>query len=263
LSSISIYMLRNYDKIGLISPEYTDQFSGYRYYSEQQILKANRIQALKAMGFGLKEMGDILEKEFNAIEFQKKLENKITEKREAIAKLEREILQMNNALSGALKEEEHLCDIVVKTLPEKNVIYYRDKIKDFQDEGKLWGVLMQACEKMNVSIVPQGFTAAIQHEINYDDNYIDVEVLVEVEKKGKTCETVKYRIIKPCEVAAIAFQGQYSKIENINMAAAKWVIENQYEICGSPINIYHISPKNEADENNFITEVCFPIKKKN
>lgn len=262
LSSISIYMLRNYDKISLLSPEYTDKFSGYRYYSEKQILTANRIQALKAMGFGLKEIGELLETDIDNAEFQQKLENKIVEKRTEIEKLEREILQMKHALSGVLKEEEHLCDIVVKTISEKNIVFYRDKIRDFPEEGRLWEALTKACEENKVGVVPQGMAAAIQHEINYDDNYIDVEVLLEVENKGKDSGLLHYRTLNPSQVAAIAFQGQYGKIEDINVAVAKWVLENQYEICASPISIYHISPKNEADENKFITEVCFPIKKK-
>ena len=53
LSKISIYMLRNYNEIGLLVPAQTDDFTGYRYYNEDQLPIANRIQALKSMGIGL------------------------------------------------------------------------------------------------------------------------------------------------------------------------------------------------------------------
>jgi DNA-binding transcriptional MerR regulator len=56
LSTISIYMLRNYDKIGLLVPQHVDELSGYRYYDKLQLLQANRIIALKSMGFGLDEI---------------------------------------------------------------------------------------------------------------------------------------------------------------------------------------------------------------
>lgn len=262
LSSISIYMLRNYDKIGLLSPDYTDPFSGYRYYSEKQILTANRIQALKAMGFGLKEIGEILEEEENYTQFQQKLTDKIEEKEQEIEKLQREIMQMRNALSGARKEEEYLYDIAVKTIPQKNIICLRDKIRNFPEEGKLWAALNKICQEGRVEVVPQGMVAAIQHEINYDDDYIDVEVLLEVEKKGTDIGPARYRTLESCQVAAIAFEGQYTKFERMNFAMAKWVNKNHYEICGNPMNIYHISPKNEEDESKFITEICFPVKKK-
>jgi len=56
LSSISINMLRHYDRIGLLVPEHVDKFTGYRYYSSGQLVRANQIVALKSMGFGLKEI---------------------------------------------------------------------------------------------------------------------------------------------------------------------------------------------------------------
>lgn len=61
LARISIYMLRNYNESGLLVPKYVDEKTGYRYYSEEQLTVANRIQALKAMGFSLADIKHILE----------------------------------------------------------------------------------------------------------------------------------------------------------------------------------------------------------
>ena len=60
LSRISIRMLRHYAETGLLAPEKIDPFTGYRYYSEAQLPIANRITALKDMGFGLAAIGEIL-----------------------------------------------------------------------------------------------------------------------------------------------------------------------------------------------------------
>ena len=60
LSRISIRMLRHYAETGLLAPEKIDPFTGYRYYSEAQLPIANRITALKDMGFGLSAIGEIL-----------------------------------------------------------------------------------------------------------------------------------------------------------------------------------------------------------
>ena len=46
LSRISIRMLRHYDEIGILHPEYVDDFTGYRFYSESQLPLAGRIQTL-------------------------------------------------------------------------------------------------------------------------------------------------------------------------------------------------------------------------
>lgn len=74
-----ISVLRHYDREKLLEPQYTDKFSGYRYYSSEQILTFYRINALKKAGFSLQEIKEILSerksnKEIEAIFAQKENE---------------------------------------------------------------------------------------------------------------------------------------------------------------------------------------------
>lgn len=50
-----ISVLRHYDKQNLLRPIYIDKFTGYRYYSQEQISIFFRITALKEAGFTLAE----------------------------------------------------------------------------------------------------------------------------------------------------------------------------------------------------------------
>ena len=61
LSRVSIRMLRHYDEIGLLKPVKIDGFTGYRYYSEDQLPVMARIQSLKDMGFALSVIREILQ----------------------------------------------------------------------------------------------------------------------------------------------------------------------------------------------------------
>ena len=61
LSRVSIRMLRHYDDIGLLKPAEIDQFTGYRYYSPEQLPVVGRITALKDMGFSLADIVKMLE----------------------------------------------------------------------------------------------------------------------------------------------------------------------------------------------------------
>ena len=47
LSRVSVRMLRNYDEVGLLAPSEVDPMTGYRYYSERQLITAGRIAALR------------------------------------------------------------------------------------------------------------------------------------------------------------------------------------------------------------------------
>ena len=53
LFHISVSILRHYDKIGLLQPEYTDPDSGYRYYSTRQFECLNTIRYLRALDMSL------------------------------------------------------------------------------------------------------------------------------------------------------------------------------------------------------------------
>ena len=55
-----ISVLRHYDREKLLVPQYTDKFSGYRYYSSEQILTFYRINALKKAGFSLQDIREII-----------------------------------------------------------------------------------------------------------------------------------------------------------------------------------------------------------
>ena len=94
---ISSDILRYYDKIGLVSPDFVGE-NGYRYYSKKQIWRLNNIRNLRNIGVGLEDIKDFLdERNINSandiIEFQlEKVEDKIKKltelKEELTSKLE-------------------------------------------------------------------------------------------------------------------------------------------------------------------------------
>ena len=49
LFHLSVSSLRHYEDVGLITPEYTDPDSGYRYYGARQFEVLNSIRYLRAI----------------------------------------------------------------------------------------------------------------------------------------------------------------------------------------------------------------------
>lgn len=60
LLNMSPQTLRFYDKSGVVVPSFTDQKTGYRYYSYDQILYINRVKYLQRFGFRLEDIRDAL-----------------------------------------------------------------------------------------------------------------------------------------------------------------------------------------------------------
>ena len=56
LSQVSVVTLRYYDEMDLLKPVKVDSFSGYRFYSAEQLPLLNRILALKDLGFSLEQI---------------------------------------------------------------------------------------------------------------------------------------------------------------------------------------------------------------
>mgnify|MGYP002803236112 FL=1 len=52
--------LRHYDRIGLVKPCRVDEWTGYRYYSQREIVLLNTVQALRRMDITLSEIKKIL-----------------------------------------------------------------------------------------------------------------------------------------------------------------------------------------------------------
>ena len=60
LGQVSPRMLRHYDQLGLLKPGQVDKWTGYRYYTIDQLAQLHRIIALKEMGLSLEQVGDLL-----------------------------------------------------------------------------------------------------------------------------------------------------------------------------------------------------------
>jgi len=61
LARVSVKALRLYDRLGLLKPVRTDELTGYRHYSSEQLPRLNAILALKELGFSLEQVALLLD----------------------------------------------------------------------------------------------------------------------------------------------------------------------------------------------------------
>ena len=79
---VTIKTLRYYDDIGLLTPDYIDKFTGYRYYTLEKVAEMQRITELKNIGFSLDEI-----KLFCSADSEDKKHQILREKRQSLEKL--------------------------------------------------------------------------------------------------------------------------------------------------------------------------------
>ena len=73
---ISVKAVRIYEKKGIITPAYIDPESGYRYYTPDQLHQMAALLELKALGFSLDEIKDVLVGESSKEALYKAMEEK-------------------------------------------------------------------------------------------------------------------------------------------------------------------------------------------
>ncbi len=135
ICDISIHRLRNYHKIGLIEPNFVDETSGRRYYSQFQIYQIDLISHLRKLNFGLDEIRKIMNNQSYST-YKEVYNLKLNSIQEEIARLQKIKISITNTLTdfegifGAMEKAKLKAEekIIVKNLPERKIIYIEDKI---------------------------------------------------------------------------------------------------------------------------------------
>ncbi len=259
LTGISIHMLRNYDKIGLLSPALVDPANGYRSYEAAQILRARQIQILKELGFGLSEIAAMLADSDAAR--KKRIRVKIAQRELEQANIERQIARMKLAEEQMDSFGDVVFSIHFVRLPAHRVISLRRSILGFEEEGLLWEELEQECKRLGLSGEDHLDSYAITHKIDPESKRVDTEVQRTISASPIASTEFKYLDMPEMEVAAATIKGAYRRISDISGYVHLYLEQTEYEIDGAPIRRYVRSPKDDCPEQDYITEYLFPLRK--
>ncbi|MEG0277070.1 MAG: MerR family transcriptional regulator [Coprobacillus sp.] len=262
LSRISIRMLRFYDEKGILHPAVIKD-NGYRYYEVKQLITASHIQYLRYLGFSTDKIKDILAVYRDGEEIKKYLSIQLED-------LKREQIDVNEkieALKKTIKKintEEIIMNYKVETkeIKSRYMMCKRGIIPSYNREGLLWSGLCSEIEasKIDVRNPENGISMAVFFDEGYKDKDVDIEVRVEVEGEYEDTDNIKFKVIPSTKVASVTFTGGYDNIAEVSYHIANWISEHNCEIVGESFCIYHVGYAQTQNPEEFITEICYPIK---
>lgn len=153
-------------------------------------------------------------------------------------------------------------NVTVKTLPERYAACVRMTLPRYEDEGMVWSVLCS--ETAPLHLVPDDpcYCSVTFLDREFKESNVEVEAQKTVKGTYPDTEHVQFRTLPPVTVASCVFQGGYSHIGEANEAVVAWLTDNGYECCGPMFNIYHVSPAETQNPEEFVTEVCYPVRKR-
>lgn len=268
VAQVSVKTLRYYDELGLLRPAWVDRYTGYRYYTLQQLQRLNRILALRELGFSLVQIERLLREDLSAGELQRLMRLRHAELAEQVqaeqARLERVAARLRQ-----IEQEGRLprYEVLVKRVEPRLVAGIRDTISGYADIGELFAEITSHLAGRGALPPPGTPSLAVYYDLEYRDQGVDVEAAVPVSRGVRGGGRVTVHELPGAESAASAIHtGAYSGISAAYQALLTWSQANGYRLNGPGREIYlqggAIPPAAGADPNTFVTELQLPVERR-
>lgn len=262
LSFVTVKTLHYYDEIGLLKPVKVDRFTGYRYYSADQLPRLNYIIALKNLGLSLEEIGTLVNNELKPSQMRDIFILKKAELRQRLAEEQRRLEQVEKLLEQ-IEKEDKMPDyqVTIKKVEPQLIASVRDTLPTYGDVGPLFGEIYKYLAKKWV-FKPSSHAMMICHDDEYKEHDVDVEIAVPINKKIPESDRIKvYELPGMDEAACTIHKGPYDTISEAYNALMAWCEANGYQLSGPDRELFFTDPRKEKDPSKYVTEVQFPVTK--
>ena len=264
---VTVKALRHYGRIGLLRPAWVDRFSGYRYYSFDQLPRLNRILALKELGFTLEQIAGLLDRDLGTDELRSILNQKRVEVEERLLAEQTRLIQVETRLQqierpGGLSEYI----VAIKNVPELPVVSVRHVIADARQANRwldqTYRALLEDLRK--VGLRPTGQWVNITHNPEYTEHHIDLQVAVIVDLAAYTGRSSIGKLVEflPAapQMACVVHTGALQRLPATNAALYAWAQANGYRQTAPVREVCHADPTNGKAGCELI-ELQMPVEK--
>lgn len=269
IAQVSGRLLRYYDEIGLLSPEYTDPQTGYRYYSAGQLPRLNRILVLKELGLGLDQVARILDQDNSAEELRGML---LLRKAQLTQAMQDDFARLH-LVEARLDQmdafgQTQLPDVVVKAIPPQRYLALRDVFSDVAAIRRLVERLT-ALVPAKMPAASLGHVALVMHAPMFDQDAFDVEVgyllTGNTERSPTPVQLSEERVLTVRDLPAVetmatlVHAGRISDTHRSYGLLGIWVEQQQWQIVGQGRQVLLQLP--QPDHDDAVIELQLPVKK--
>lgn len=266
IALVSIKTLRHYDHVGLLNPSYTDEVTGYRYYTLEQLPHLNKIIALKNLGLSLEQVAKMLSDNITHEEIRGMLRLKVAQIEQVLVEEKGRLFRVESCLRYIEQEgETPNFETTIKSIPSEHALTIREPAPEMANWGTLIRETRTALQEMGVRDTPK--CLAVFHGNEYNHDWVDWELgfitpksLIEpIDLEGDRRLTPR-QLPSVNEMVCTIHSGPYATLNCGYAALGNWVHENGYEISGAGREVYLKLGKADSTEDP-ITELQFPVQK--
>lgn len=259
LMQVTVKTLRHYEQKGLLLPNEVDEWTGYRYYSLDQMQRFGAIKQMQRLGFSLDEIADLLDGGMHTPSLGQ-LNEKIRQTEEQIGSLENRLRKLI-ALKDSRKTIITMETISIQSLPEIIVASHREVIKDYSELGPLcYAKIGPAMQRAGCKCPEPGYCFTIDHNKEYTPENIDIEYCEQVEELLPDTGFLQFKRLPAVEKAlCVKHIGPYERFSESFTKAVRYMEENGYMFSGNPRFCYVDGPWNQEDPEKWVSIIQIPI----
>lgn len=266
LAQISTRMLRHYDKLGLFKPGEIDHFTGYRYYTLDQLPRLNRLLALKDLGFSLEQIAHLLNENLSVEQMQGMLKLKQAEIQQQIQEEQQRLARVAARLRQIQQEgQSSHYEVVLKQANPLTIASTRQIVPQLSDMPTYRCTMFEDIYMWLAQIKPTAPELVIYHSSEYIEENVDMETAVPIppDAQGElhAVGDIKMRVLdEPLELATTVHSGNIYDLPQAMIALFGWVGTNGYHV-GGALREVHLSgrEKKGMDYDSITFELQLPI----
>lgn len=267
VSQVSIKMLRHYDGVGLLKPVFVDDFSGYRYYSLEQLPRAHRIIALKDLGFSLEQIAGLLNQNLPSERLrrilsqkQEELSRQVREDQARLGRVEARLRQIDQ--EGKMPNYE----VVLKKIEPMLIAGIREVVPEGEQVTpvyhRIFTELFQYASEQGIDMSGRQLSVdtCLESGWKVNDSAVTIEAAVRLDRPTPETGRARVHALPAVDMMACTIHhGDYDLLNQAYEVLLRWAEANGYEGDGTNRHLYLQTGDTEKDN---ITEVQFPVGKK-
>ena len=257
---VTVKTLRHYEQKGLLVPDETDPWTGYRYYSLAQMQKLASIRNLQRLGFSLDEIKDLYD-ESEHVPSIVHIDDKIRSTEAQIAQLEKRLRPLL-LLRDSRKEIKTMKNFTIQPLPEIIVASHRETIPDYAALGPLcYEKIGPEMQRLGCKCPTPGYCFTIDHNKEYRLTDIDIEYCEQVEEMLPDTAFIQFKRLPEVPKALILKHvGPYERFYESFTEAVRYMEEHGLQMTGQPRFSYVDGIWNQEDPEKRRSFIQIPLE---
>ncbi len=270
ISQVTVKALHHYEDLGLLHPAHIDPFTGYRYYTVEQLPRIHRIMALKELGLSLEQIGLMLDEDVSTEQIRGMLRLKQAEIHQHVHEAQKRLAMVEFRLRMIDAEDNFPeLDVVMKRLEPMRVLSLLIKRADLAVVGNEIQCAIAEGKIKHIGggsgmVVMRG--NEIEDEIKPLDAHLEVLLAVEDDHPGNVkLESMGGMVLRDepgIETAATLllhgreYDERYEKVALLQ----RWAVEHGYKLCRMLRVVLHRGPFQTLDTSEWVSEIQLAVE---